>query len=64
MIVSENRSVVPRSFGNGEYEYKGKAQRSFESDGASPYPDCSCGYTNLYLGIKTQTVKRKEGRNE
>lgn len=49
----------------GKHDYV--AQRSFGGDGTGMYRDCSSGYINLYLCLKTEscTKKRREGgRND
>lgn len=54
IIVIENRSVGPEAGVGGECGYKGAAQTALEDDGASPYLNCSGGYADLYLSLKTE----------
>ena len=54
IIVIENRSVAPEAGVAGECGCKGAAQTALEDDGASPYLNCSGGYTDLYLSLKTE----------
>lgn len=50
----ENRSVAPEAGVGGACGCKGAAQTALEDDGASPYLNCSGGYTDLYLSLKTE----------
>ena len=54
IIVIENRSVGPEAGVGGERGYKEAAQTALEDDGASPYLNCSGGYADLYLSLKTE----------